>query len=82
MMYNDISNNEKKMVEASQYKHMALACILCSAYKESRKYSLASFKLKLDKSLIGWYLLSFMPQLFTVLREIRKNILYKKGNKR
>lgn len=82
MMYNDISNNEKKMVEASQYKHMALACILCSAYKESRKYSLASLKLKLDKSLIGWYLLSFMPQLFTVLREIRKNILYKKGNKR
>lgn len=81
MMYNDISNNEKKMVEASQYKHMALACILCSAYKESRKYSLASLKLKLDKSLIGWYLLSFMPQLFTVLREIRKNILYKKGNK-
>lgn len=77
--YNDISDKEKILVKACQYKHMALACILCSAYKESRAYSMASLKLKFDKSLFGWYLLSYTPHLFSLLREMRKKILYKKG---
>lgn len=69
---------EKKHIRASHLKHMALACILCNAYKESRCYAKKSLKNKFDKKLFLWYVLSFCPPLFTFMRLARRKILYKK----
>lgn len=73
----NLTNDEKKEISASHYKHMALACILCNAYKESRIYAKKSLKLVFDKRIFIWYLLSFFPFLFNFLRKVRKHFLYK-----
>lgn len=74
---NKLSDLEKKMVSAAHYKHMALSCILCDAYEESRKYARQSLKCHFTKDVFVWFLLSFCPKLFSALRNFRKKILYK-----
>ena len=69
---------EKEKIKSSHYKHMALSCILCGAYKESRAYAKQSLKIQLDKQLVVWFLLSLCPPFFNVMRMVRRHFLYKR----
>ncbi len=74
----NLKNTEKRDISAAHYKHMALACILCNAYRESRVYAKKSLKMGFDKVLLVWLLLSYCPYLFSKLRFLRKKALYRK----
>lgn len=74
----NLTNTEKKDISAAHYKHMALACILCNAYKESRIYAKKSLKINFDIVLLIWFFLSYCPFLFSNLRSMRKKALYRK----
>ena len=74
----NLTDNEKKEISASHYKHMALACILCNAYKESRGYAKKTLKLNFNKQVFSWLVLSYIPSLFSYLRNMRKYFLYRK----
>ena len=76
----NLTDDERKKISASHYKHMALACILCNAYKEARIYAKKSLKEKFDFNLILWHLLSYCPTAFIALRRLRRKKLYSKKN--
>lgn len=75
----NITDDEKIKITASQYKHMALACILGNAYKEAREYAYISLKWDFDFTLSIWYILCFFPSFFRWLRTVRKKRLYRKN---
>ena len=76
----NLTDVEQNDISAAHYKHMALACILCNAYKESQVYIKQSLNARFNKVLFGWLLLSYFPKTFTFISYIRKKILYKKNS--
>ena len=76
-----LTEEEKRDIQASQFKHMTLACILCCAYSEAKEYPNQSLSFRFDKNVFVWRVLCRFPLLFTKLREIRKNVLYKRYSK-
>lgn len=75
---NNLTLPEQRAIKASHFKHMALSCILCNAYKDSREYAKESLKNEFDIKMAIWYLLSFSPMLFSMLRKMRRRYLYAK----
>lgn len=73
-----LTDDEIQLVNASHYKHMALACILCNAYSPARIYARKSLSYAFDKAVIGWLILSLFPSVFTALRAFRRRVLYLK----
>lgn len=78
---NDLTKKERKEILAAHYKSMALACILCNAYAESRVYAKKSLYYIFEVELLIWFVLSYSPLLFTSIRNLRKRYYYNREKK-
>lgn len=67
----DVPIHLHNAIKAAHYKQIAHGCITAHDYRHCRTYIKKSLSQKISFSLLGWYVLSFFPNVFERLRDTR-----------